>query len=128
MTADRTTESPWTSDELSSIRDGLEAAVIRLEHELTLLDHDVATLASASVAGVLSDDLDIASQRSELLQDAVQAENTAAILHQTQHVLDRLTSGQYGICEVCSTSIARPRLEAFPRATVCIGCAPRYVA
>lgn len=125
MTADleHTTESPWTSEELSSIREGLQAAVVRLQTELKLLDHDLSSLASTSALEALPDDLDVASQRSELLQDAVQAENTAAILEQTQHVLDRLTRGQYGICEACSDAIARPRLQAFPRATLCMRCA-----
>lgn len=125
MTAelDHMSESAWTPEELSAIREGLEAAVDRLKGELRLLGHDVATLAASSVVETLPDDLDVASQRSEILQDAVQAENTAAILEQTQHVLDRLTTGQYGMCEVCSQQISRPRLEAFPRATLCIGCA-----
>ncbi len=125
MTADlqHTPESAWTPEELSSIREGLEAAVLRLKAELVLLDHDLASMASTSALETLSDDLDVASQRSELLQDAVQAENTAAILEQTQHVLDRLMTGQYGVCEVCTKSIARPRLQAFPRATLCIRCA-----
>lgn len=125
MTAklDQPTESPWTREELSAIREGLETAVDRLRSELHLLDHDLASLASTSVLESMPDDLDVASQRSELMQDAVQAENTAAILEQTQHVLQRLTTGQYGLCEVCSTMISRPRLQAFPRATLCIGCA-----
>lgn len=125
MTADLqpTTESPWTPEELSAIREGLESAVTRLQGELQLLDHDLASLASASVLETMPDDLDVAAQRSEILQDAVQAENTAAILLQTQHVLDRLTTGAYGICEVCSSTIGRPRLQAFPRATLCMGCA-----
>lgn len=122
-TALEPTESAWTPEELASIREGLESAVVRLTHELELLDHDLAGLASTSVLETLPDQIDVASQRAELLQDAVQAENTAAILQQTQHVLDRLTTGQYGTCEVCTGTIARPRLQAFPRATLCIGCA-----
>lgn len=125
MTADLepTTEPVWTPEELAAIREGLELAVQRLRGELQLLDHDLASLASTSVLETLSDDLDVASKHSDLLQDVVQAENTAAILQQTQHVLDRFTTGQYGVCEVCSSTIGRARLEAFPRATLCIGCA-----
>lgn len=125
MTAelDGTTKSPWTPEELSSIREGLEAAVARLQTELHLLDDDMTGLASGSGGEALPDDLDVASHRSEMLQDAVQAENTAAILEQTQHVLQRLTRGMYGLCEECSASISRARLQAFPRATLCMGCA-----
>jgi DnaK suppressor protein len=78
---------------------------------------------SGTGTDVLHDELDVASQRSVLLQDAVQAQNLAAILAQTRAVLDRLSKGLYGVCEVCSGEIGRPRLEAFPRATVCMACA-----
>ncbi|AWB90879.1 TraR/DksA family transcriptional regulator [Aeromicrobium chenweiae] len=117
------TDSPWTAAELKAIRDGLEAAVVRLNTELALLGSDLGTTAGAPPIEVLVDDLDVASQRSERLQDAVQAENLAAILQQTQHVLDRLSDGQYGVCESCTGAIGRPRLEAFPRATLCMTCA-----
>ncbi|MRJ75514.1 TraR/DksA family transcriptional regulator [Aeromicrobium sp. SMF47] len=115
--------SPWTADELDSIREGLESAVLRIEAELALIGSDLGTTAGAPPLEVLVDDLDVASQRAEMLQDAVQAENLAAILAQTQHVLDRLSAGHYGVCESCAGGIGRPRLEAFPRATLCIGCA-----
>ncbi|MEV7398074.1 TraR/DksA C4-type zinc finger protein [Aeromicrobium sp. NPDC092404] len=112
----------WTTEELSSIREGLLIAADRLRAELLVLGNASAQAVSASTLEVLHDDLDVATHRAELLQDAVQAENTAAILAQTEHVLDRLDQGLYGRCEQCSASIARPRLEAFPRATLCITC------
>ncbi|NRQ49158.1 TraR/DksA family transcriptional regulator [Aeromicrobium stalagmiti] len=125
MTAElqRTAPSAWSAAELDAVREGLETAVTRLQAELMVVDSDLGAAASASTLDVLHDELDLASQRSELLQDAVQAENVAAILAQTQHVLDRLSAGLYGVCESCSGEIARPRLEAFPRATLCMTCA-----
>lgn len=125
MTAelDRTIAPSWTPEETAAIREGLEASVARLRAELDLVGSDLSSTAAAVSLDVLHDELDVASQRSELLQDAVQAENAAAILEQTQHVLDRLSAGLYGVCEGCSGEIARPRLEAFPRATLCISCA-----
>lgn len=118
MTAElqRADRSTWTPEELSAIREGLESAVERLRAE---------SLALTGEGGgeVLHDDLDVASQRSELLQDAVQAQNLAAILEQTNAVLDRLSAGLYGVCEACSGEIGRPRLEAFPRASLCMTCA-----
>jgi DnaK suppressor protein len=120
---DRTNDSPWTDDELTAIREGLENSVARLQAELDLIGSDLASVASVSTLEVLHDELDVASQRSELLQDAVQAENAAAILEQTQRVLDRLTAGLYGTCETCSGQIGRLRLEAFPRASLCMTCA-----
>lgn len=125
MTAElnHTNESPWTDTELAEIRLALEAAVARLEAELEMLGTDLAAISSAATVDVLHDELDVASQRAERLNDAVQAENASAILAQTQHVLDRLSAGLYGTCEGCSGQIGRLRLEAFPRATLCMPCA-----
>jgi DnaK suppressor protein len=124
MTAelDRTESSTWTPQELDAIRDGLESAVLRLQAEVLVVNGG-ATGTSSAGGEVLHDDLDVAAQRAELLQDAVQAQNLTAILEQTQHVLDRLSAGLYGICEACSGEIGRPRLEVFPRATLCMTCA-----
>lgn len=36
--------------------------------------------------------------------------------------LDRLRSGQYGICEVCGGPIAAARLRAIPEVTTCVVC------
>jgi DnaK suppressor protein len=112
----------WTTQELASIREGLVQAAERLRAEITILSSASALAASTSTPEVLHDDLDIASQRAELVQDAVQLENATAILEQTEHVLARLDLGLYGTCEQCSAAIARPRLEAFPRATLCMTC------
>jgi DnaK suppressor protein len=116
------TTSAWTADELSSIRAGLVLAIERLETEIALVNDVLGLVVAESTVEVLHDDLDVANHRLELMQDAVQAENSAAILEQTQHVLARLDGGLYGACEECSGAIGRPRLEAFPRATLCMSC------
>ena len=120
---DPTTDPAWTPDELAAVRELLESSVTRIKAELVVLGADTTGDVSASTIEILHDELDVASQRSELLQDAVQAENAAAILEQTQHVIDRLDAGLYGVCASCSGQVGRPRLEAFPRATLCISCA-----
>lgn len=119
---DPTRDPSWTPDDLASVRTLLEESVTRIKAELVLLGADVTGGVSAPTVEILHDELDVAAQRSELLQDAVQAENAAAILVQIEHVLDRLDAGLYGVCESCSGAIARARLEAFPRATLCMGC------
>jgi DnaK suppressor protein len=37
--------------------------------------------------------------------------------------LDRMTSGDYGICNACGGPISHARLEAYPYALECIDCA-----
>lgn len=111
----------WTTKELEAIRGELAASADRLRAEIAILGTTSAQAASASTL-VLHDEIDVAAHRAELMQDAVQAENATAILEQTEHVLDRLDLGLYGVCEECSTPIGRARLEAFPRATLCMTC------
>jgi DnaK suppressor protein len=112
----------WTTEELTSIRTSLLLAVERLRAELAVLGTATAQVVAASTLEVLHDEIDIAAHQAELMQDAVQAENASAILEQTEHVLARLDLGLYGTCEKCSASIGRARLEAFPRATLCMSC------
>jgi DnaK suppressor protein len=111
----------WTAEELRSIRDGLVLATERLRMEIGMLGGS-APDAAASTLEILHDEIDIATHRVELMQDAVQVENASAILAQTEHVLARLDRGLYGMCEQCSATIGRARLEAFPRATTCMTC------
>ncbi len=117
------TTSPWFStDELDAIRLDLISDVERLRRELHLVG-DTMSFAPAPASGdVLHDQLDVAAQHSDILEDTVRAENAMAILVQTESVLARLDSGLYGVCESCHHDVGRPRLEAFPRATQCITC------
>ncbi len=39
-----------------------------------------------------------------------------------QEALNRVEDGTFGVCRVCGGEIGRPRLEAVPTATQCIGC------
>jgi DnaK suppressor protein len=112
----------WTTEELTAVRAELAHTVDRLNAELQIIDSTLSVAASGSTLDILHDELDVASQRADLLQSSVQAENAEAILAQLEHVLSRLDAGLYGVCESCSGAIARPRLEAFPRATLCMGC------
>ncbi|MCW2801524.1 MAG: DNA-binding protein, partial [Aeromicrobium sp.] len=100
----------------------LALAVQRLTAEISAIDTDLAKISGPATLEILHDELDVAAHRAELLQDSVQAENAAAILAQTQHVMARLDLGLYGVCEGCNGSVGRRRLEAFPRATLCMTC------
>ena len=37
----------------------------------------------------------------------------------------RIADGTYGTCESCGLPIGKMRLEAFPRATLCVDCKQR---
>nr|WP_269329020.1 TraR/DksA C4-type zinc finger protein [Kineosporia babensis] len=43
-------------------------------------------------------------------------------IRDTEAALGRIEAGTYGVCESCAEPIALPRLEAFPRAALCVSC------
>jgi DnaK suppressor protein len=50
------------------------------------------------------------------------AEVESRELARIEIALERMRTGQYGVCEGCSTSIPMARLTALPYATCCIKC------
>ena len=53
------------------------------------------------------------------------AANSRDLLSQVERALQRLDNGSYGICENCGNPIGKARLQAFPRATLCVTCKQR---
>ena len=51
--------------------------------------------------------------------------NSRDLLQQVQRALGRLDSSTYGLCEECGGAIPKVRLQAFPRATLCVSCKQR---
>ncbi len=41
---------------------------------------------------------------------------------QIDRALARIEDGSYGTCEACEQPIGKLRLQAFPRATLCVAC------
>jgi DnaK suppressor protein len=58
-------------------------------------------------------------------QDSFKGIEKAALQEITQikHAIDRIKTGQYGICSQCGEPIAQLRLQAQPTATRCMNCA-----
>ena len=98
-----TTPDSKLADELARLDD----EVRRLERE------DAAALADP---GMIQEDRDGARI---LLQNARLAADEA------RRALERLRSGEYGICRECGGSIGADRLEALSDATTCIECQAR---
>ncbi|MGK5641524.1 TraR/DksA family transcriptional regulator, partial [Streptomyces sp. URMC 126] len=53
------------------------------------------------------------------------AANAREMLDQTERALVRLDAGTYGLCESCGRPIGKARMQAFPRATLCVECKQR---
>ena len=72
--------------------------------------------------GAGDDQADAGSATLEREQELSLANNAKHLLEQTRHALERIDAGIYGDCESCGTPIGKMRLQAFPRATLCMTC------
>ena len=72
--------------------------------------------------GAGDDVADAGSKTFEREQEMSIADNARDLLLQTDKALGRIEAGTYGTCESCGGPIGKARLQAFPRATLCLEC------
>lgn len=118
-------EKPWTVKEVTAIADELIAEVARLEVELSEADAELSALLRNSGDGAGDDQADSGSSAVEREQELTLVNNTRDLLDQNRHALDRVGAPGFGTCESCGEAIGKARLQAFPRATLCVTCKAR---
>ena len=118
----RSGEDPWTADELTALRDELTAEQDRIQRQVALLQSSIADVLRDSGDGAGDDTADTGSKAFEREQEMTLLANTRESLFQTEHALRRIVAGTYGSCESCGEAIGKARLQAFPRATLCVSC------
>ena len=118
----REDESPWTAAELAEVQAELESDVLRLRAEITVAEHDLAGLMRDAGDGAGDDQADAGTATFEREQEISLANNSREMLDQSEHALERIALGTYGICESCANPVGKLRLQAFPRATLCRSC------
>lgn len=115
-------EHPWSAEEIAAIRATIESDMATLREEISLAEREVASLMRQSGDGAGDDEADAGSKTFEREQEMSLANNAREMLLQDQHAIERIDSGTYGICESCGQAIGKLRLEAAPRATLCVPC------
>jgi DnaK suppressor protein len=115
-------ESPWTEQELDDVRAELEGELTRIRREAESLQTSIADVLRDSGDGAGDDTADTGSKAFEREQEMTLLANTRESLFQTEHALRRIADGTYGECESCGQPIGKLRLQAFPRATLCVAC------
>jgi DnaK suppressor protein len=118
-------ESPWTPAELADVRTELEADVARLTAEIAAAQSGLHELLRDSGDGAGDDQADAGAKTFEREQEISLANNSREMLEQSQHALAAITDGTYGVCESCGSAVGKMRLQAFPRATLCVSCKQR---
>jgi RNA polymerase-binding protein DksA len=112
-------EDPWTSEEVTEARAELTGEVERLRAEIESSEQAVAGLLRDG-ADSGGDEADTGAKNISREYELALAANTRETLQQAEHALNRLDEGTYGLCEVCGEPIGKARMQAFPRATLCL--------
>ncbi|SRR5712691_8505340 len=115
-------EEPWTEAELSCVRAELAAEAAELRAETDHAGAAIAGLLGDTVTEAGDDEADASSKVFERERELAISSNALALLEQTEHALDRIAAGTYGVCESCGKAVGKARLQAFPRATLCVEC------
>ena len=113
-------EDPWTPEEVAEARAELSSEVMRLRSELEASGAALAGLMRDSGDGAGDDDADTGTKNITREHELSLAANAQEMLEQSERALARLDAGTYGLCEVCGNPIGKARMQAFPRATLCV--------
>ncbi|WAZ21126.1 TraR/DksA family transcriptional regulator [Streptomyces cinnabarinus] len=115
-------EDPWTPEEVEEARAELLSEGERLRNEITSSEQSVAGLMRDSGDGAGDDQADTGTKNITREHELALAANAREMLTQTERALERLDAGTYGLCENCGNPIGKARMQAFPRATLCVEC------
>jgi DnaK suppressor protein len=115
----------WTADELAEVRTELEAQATALRGEIDRAEVASEKLKRDQSTEGSGDEADAGSKTFEREHEMSLANNSRDLLVQVERALGRLDAGTYGRCEECGNPIPKARLQAFPRATLCVACKQR---
>jgi DnaK suppressor protein len=118
-------ERRWTEAELASVYDQLAAEAAELRADIGKAESDIADRLSDAVGDAGDDQADVGAKTYEREHELALAHNSRELLAQNKRALARIAAGTYGICESCGEPIGKARLQAFPRATLCVTCKQR---
>ncbi|MEU1279012.1 TraR/DksA C4-type zinc finger protein [Streptomyces sp. NPDC005805] len=115
-------EDPWTATEVAGARADLESEATRLTAEITAAESALVGMMRDSNDGAGDDEADTGTKNITREHEMALAANAREMLEQTERALERLDAGTYGLCESCGKAIGKARMQAFPRATLCVEC------
>jgi len=118
----RAGEEPWTEAEVDEARAELMSEVLRLRGEIEASESALAGLMRDSGGGAGDDEADTGTKNVTREHEMALTANAREMLVQTERALERLDAGTYGVCERCGEAIGKARMQAFPRATLCVSC------
>lgn len=115
-------EDPWTAEEVAELRDELTAEAQRLRLEIDTAEAAISGMMRDSGDGAGDDQVDAGTKNISREHELALANNARDMLAQTERALGRLEGTGFGLCESCGEAVGKARLQAFPRATLCVQC------
>ena len=120
-----TGDDAWTKKELADIRKELDKQAKELRGEIDEAEEQSAALQREAGGEGTGDEADAGTKTFEREHEMSLANNIRDLLLQVERAMARLDDGTYGRCENCSNPIPKARLQAAPRATLCVSCKQR---
>lgn len=121
----RAGEDPWTPEEIAEVRAELVADSTRLASEVEAMQAQLDEVMKDAGDGAGDDQADTGAKAYEREQGLTFLTRTRETYFQVELAMSRLDNGTFGDCESCGDPIGKARLQAFPRATVCVSCKQR---
>jgi DnaK suppressor protein len=118
-------EKRWTEAELDAVRSELASEADVLRADIERAESDIASRLGDAVGDAGDDQADVGAKTFEREHELALTHNTRELLTQNERALARIENGTYGTCESCGEPIGKARLQAFPRATLCVTCKQR---
>ncbi len=117
------TPSMWSEEELAEVRGRLKAEVDELNAAIARHEDEIASGDVTQGAG--DDPADAGAKTYEREREIALTLNARDLVAQNERAIARIDAGTYGVCESCHKPIGKERLQAFPRATLCVTCKQR---
>jgi len=118
-------ERRWTEAEVAELRNQLAAEVAALRADIDRAETDIASRLGDAVSDAGDDQADQGAKTFEREHELALTHNARELLVQNERAIARIEAGTYGTCESCGEAIGKARLQAFPRATLCVSCKQR---
>jgi DnaK suppressor protein len=118
-------EKRWTEREIAELRDQLASEAAALRADIKRAESDIAKRLGDAVGDAGDDQADVGAKTFEREHELALTHNSRELLAQNERAIARIEAGTYGTCESCGEPIGKARLQAFPRATLCVSCKQR---
>jgi DnaK suppressor protein len=118
-------EKRWTEGEIVALLDQLASEAAALRTDIERAESDIASRLGDAVGDAGDDQADVGAKTFEREHELALTHNARELLEQNERATARIQAGTYGNCDSCGEPIGKARLQAFPRATLCVSCKQR---